>query len=84
MKNINELICREAQYIIENKATVRQAGKHFGRSKSTIHMDMRDKLPHINHALSVDVTKVLNDNLSDRHNRGGQSTKARWEKMRRN
>ena len=84
MKNANELICREAQYIIENNATVRQTGKYFGRSKSTIHLDMKHKLPHINHALAVDVSKVLNANLADRHNRGGRSTKTRWEKMRRN
>ena len=82
--NKHELICREAQYIVENNATVRQAGKYFGRSKSTIHIDMRDKLPRINHTLASDVAKVLHTNLAERHNRGGQSTKTRWEKMRRN
>lgn len=80
----HELICREAQYIVENNATIRQTGKYFGRSKSTIHTDMRDRLPHINNILATDVAKILGINLADRHNRGGQSTKARWEKMRRN
>lgn len=84
MRDINELICQEARYIVENNATVRQAGKYFGRSKSAVHQDMRDKLPRINHALAVDVSKVLGTNLAERHNRGGQSTKAKWEKMRRN
>ena len=28
-----------AVYIIENRATIRQAAKHFGLSKSTVHKD---------------------------------------------
>jgi len=27
-------------YIIENRATIRQAAKHFGLSKSTVHMEV--------------------------------------------
>lgn len=80
----HELICREAQYIVENNATVREAGKYFGRSKSTIHQDMRNKLPYINYTLAVEVSKVLNSNLVERTMRGGLATKARWEKVRRN
>ena len=30
-----------AEYIIENNATVRQAAKKFGVSKSTVHKDLR-------------------------------------------
>ena len=29
-----------AGYIIENNATVRQAAKHFGISKSTVHVEV--------------------------------------------
>ncbi len=80
----HELICREAQYIVANNATIRQTGRYFGRSKSAIHQDMRDKLPHINHTLAVKVAKVLDVNFAERTMRGGQSNKERWEKMRRN
>ncbi len=80
----HELICREAQYLVANNATIRQTGKYFGRSKSAVHVDMREKLPHINHALAVKVANVLDVNLSERTMRGGQSNKERWEKMRRN
>lgn len=80
----HELICREAQYIVENNATVRQAGKYFGRSKSTIHKDIRDKLPQINHALAVEASRVLDVNFAERTMRGGLATKAKYEKMRRN
>lgn len=80
----HELICREAQYIIENNATVRQAGKYFGRSKSAIHQDIRDRLPRINHALAVEASRVLDVNYTERTMRGGLATKAKYEKMRNN
>ncbi|MBQ4057777.1 MAG: sporulation transcriptional regulator SpoIIID [Lachnospiraceae bacterium] len=35
---IEERAINIAMYIIENDATVRQAAKHFGVSKSTVHM----------------------------------------------
>ena len=35
--NIEERACELAEYIIENKATVRTAAKKFGISKSTVH-----------------------------------------------
>ena len=35
--NIEERAIDLAVYIIENKATVRQAAKHFGISNSTVH-----------------------------------------------
>ena len=84
MPRAHEIICREAQYIIDHNATVRQTGQYFGRSKSTIHKDMREKLPQISHTLAAAVTKVLEANLADRHNRGGLSTKTKYELMRNN
>ena len=37
---IEERAIEIANYIIENNATVRQAAKKFGVSKSTIHIDV--------------------------------------------
>ena len=37
-ENIEKCVCEIAEYIIENKATVRGAAKEFGISKSTVHM----------------------------------------------
>ena len=82
--NNPELICREAYYILENNATVRQASRYFGRSKSTIHTDMRVRLPYVSKALATEVSKVLNTNLVERTMRGGLATKAKYEKMRSN
>jgi putative DeoR family transcriptional regulator (stage III sporulation protein D) len=35
--NIEERACQMAQYIVENRATVRAAAQKFGISKSTVH-----------------------------------------------
>lgn len=37
---IEERATEIARYIIDNNATVRQAAKHFGISKSTVHADV--------------------------------------------
>ncbi len=37
--NIEERACELAAYIVENRATVREAARRFGISKSTVHMD---------------------------------------------
>ena len=39
-KHIEERAVEIATYIIDNNATVRQAAKQFGISKSTVHMDV--------------------------------------------
>ncbi len=37
---IEERVVNLARYIVENHATVRQAAKKFGISKSTVHIDV--------------------------------------------
>lgn len=45
--NIEERACALAQYIIENRTTVRNAAKKFGISKSTVHTDVtKQNGPH--------------------------------------
>lgn len=39
-KYIEERAMEIANYIIQNNATVRQAAKQFGVSKSTVHMEV--------------------------------------------
>ena len=67
-----------AQYIIENKATVRQAAKAFGISKSTVHKDVTERLVQINPALAKQARKVLDVNKSERHIRGGLATREKY------
>lgn len=66
-------------YIIKTKATVRQAAQIFGVSKSTIHKDVTERLPRINQDLANQVRHVLEVNKSERHIRGGEATKRKYE-----
>lgn len=79
---IDDWVVEEARFIVDNKTTVRQTAKAFGLSKSTIHKDMKVRLPKINLTLYREVTKVLDFNKEERHLRGGASTAKRWEGMR--
>ena len=70
-----------ANYIIENKTTVREAAKKFGISKSTVHKDVTEKLSKINQSLFNEVEKILQVNKSERHLRGGEATKRKYLKL---
>lgn len=67
-----------ARYIIENNATVREAAKVIGVSKSTIHKDVTDILKKRNRELYFLVRGVLDNNKSERHIRGGLATKHKY------
>ncbi len=82
--DIEERTILIAHYIIEKKATVRAAAKHFGVSKSTVHKDVTERLRDINKSLARDVQKILSENKADRHLRGGRATKEKYEKIKQN
>ena len=67
-----------AEYIVENKATVRQTAKVFGISKSTVHKDVTQRLQNISPGLANEARKVLDVNKSERHIRGGLATKNKY------
>jgi len=75
---IEERAMEIAEYIIETKATVRQAAKKFGVSKSTIHKDVTERLEQINPTLASQARLVLDVNKSERHIRGGLATKEKY------
>ena len=75
---IEERAVNIACYIIEHNATVRQAAKAFGVSKSTVHKDVTERLEQLNPALATDARKVLDINKSERHIRGGMATKEKY------
>ena len=77
-KYIEERAVEVATYIIENNATVRQAAKKFGISKSTVHKDCAERLAQVNPGLANEVRKVLDVNKAERHIRGGLATKEKY------
>ena len=75
---IEERAIEIANYMIENNATVRQAAKNFGISKSTVHKDVTERLEQVNPSLAAEARKVIDVNKSERHIRGGMATKEKY------
>ena len=73
-----------AEYIIENKSTVRETAHIFNISKSTVHKDVAERIWEINKTLARQVEAVLSENKADRHIRGGIATKHKYEEIKRN
>ena len=68
-----------AEYIVDTNGTVRDAAKMFGISKSTVHKDITEKLKTTDKSLYAEVRKVMLKNKDERHIRGGEATKRKYE-----
>ena len=66
-------------YIMESSATVRQTADVFGVSKSTVHKDVTERLPLINEKLAMEVKQILESNKAERHIRGGEATRKKYQ-----
>lgn len=78
-EHIQERCIRIGQYIADTGATVREAAKHFGVSKSSVHKDMDERLKQLNLTLYQHVRQVLSYNKSVRHLRGGEATRRKYK-----
>ena len=67
-----------ADYVLETQSTVRQAGKHFAVSKSTVHKDLQQRLKELDVIKWHKVMSVLDANFADRHIRGGKATRQKY------
>ena len=76
---IEERAARLANYIIENKSTVREAAKRFSVSKSTVHKDISERLQQFNLTLYSQVKEILEENKAERHLRGGMATRLKYK-----
>ena len=79
---IERRVLQAADYIVANGATVRQAARVLGVSKSTVHKDMELRLPQLSGALAREVTAVFARNKAERHLRGGEATRRRYAQMK--
>lgn len=75
---IEERAIEIAQYIVDEEATVRQAAKRFGVSKSTVHKDITERLAQVQPQLAAQARVVLDVNKSERHIRGGMATREKY------
>lgn len=79
---LDDRICEEAAYIVEHRATVRDAAKTLCIGKSTVHKDVTERLKPINPGLYRLVREVLNVNKAERHLRGGKATHDKYACLR--
>ena len=77
--DIEERAVRLAEYITENRATVRAAAKKFGVSKSTVHKDITEWLEGVSPELYSQVRSLLELNKAERHIRGGMATRRKYK-----
>lgn len=79
MDYLHDRVIALAQYIADTGATVRQAAAHFGISKSTVHKDMTTRLFYEAPSLYAAVRQTLDLNKAQRHMRGGEATRRKYE-----
>lgn len=77
--DIEERAVRLAEYITENRATVRAAAKKIGVSKSTVHKDITERLEGVSPELYSQVRSLLELNKAERHIRGGMATRRKYK-----
>jgi len=79
-EDIRERCIKIGQYIADTGHTVRMAASHFGLSKSSVHKDLDQRLPHMNPTLYRQVKERLMYNKSVRHIRGGEATRRKFRR----
>ncbi len=77
-EHIEARVLDAAAYILSTGATVRQCARRLDVGKTTVHKDMRDRLPLVSPALAAAVARVLQFNKADRHIRGGDATRRKY------
>lgn len=65
-----------------SEGTIRKAAKFMKVSKSTVYRDMTIRLPQIDRRLAEEVEEKLKENKRTGYKWGGQTTKERWKKIR--
>ena len=77
-EDVQRRVLQAAEYVLETGATVRACAARMGVSKTTIHKDMRQRLPRLNGEMGREVDAILRKNLQERHLRGGEATRRKY------
>ena len=78
---VMERAIKITDYMIETGETVRNTAKKFHISKSTVHMDITERIQNINPIKAKKVKEVLQKNKEERHIRGGMATKKKYQEL---
>ena len=75
-------VINEASYLTNQKKTIREVASTFNVSKSTVHKDLKERLPIIDKNLSTKVDELLLKNFSTKHIRGGEKTRLKYQSLK--
>ena len=80
--NIEERCKELGRYMLSQNCTVRQVAQAKGLSKSTVHKDLTERLPFYDSKLYNEVRQHLKKNGAERHIRGGEATRRKYQSLR--
>lgn len=69
-----------AGHIINTKDTIRGTAEKLKLNRNTVYRDVIFRLPEIDENLADEVLDVLKYNKGQRHIRGGEGNKKRWDR----
>lgn len=78
--NLKNRVIAEANYIKSTKNTLRDAASRFNVSKSTIHVDLKERLKKIDSNLSKEIADIFDEHNKYKHIRGGEKTQEKYKK----
>jgi putative DeoR family transcriptional regulator (stage III sporulation protein D) len=70
---------KEAEYIINTSATIRDTAKKYSVSKSTVAKDLTTVLPIIDLNLYQKIIKILKKHNDSKHIKGGIATQLKYK-----
>ena len=79
-ENINRRVIDEAKHILNTRDTIRKTAEKFNVSKSTVHIDLSERLKKIDNRLSNSINEIFQDHDKTKHLRGGQVTKEKYKR----
>lgn len=81
-EDIDQRAVKIGTYIVETNNTIRQAMAELGYSKSTIHKDLKCRLPEIDPDLYDEVSVIMARHKAYRHINGGKATHDKYKTIR--
>ncbi len=81
-EDLDDRALRLAYYILDKHTTIRATAKAFNIPKSTVHHDLSVKLKYLDYKLFLDVKRLLEENFNVKHIHGGESTKLKYEALK--
>lgn len=76
---IKERTLQVASHIKNTEDTIRKTAQIFNLSKSTVHNDLSKRLKKYDAKMYERVKEILDKNFSEKHIRGGESTKKKYQ-----